>query len=335
MKKKAAETYKFEGTLSKGYKESRNTFVLIVGESSRRASWSLYGYERKTNVFLSHEIAEHPGNFILFKDYIATAQTTFPSLMDIFSPVPARDFVNIPKSPSFVGILKNLDYETYFVSTYTNIFMNFINAKQEIIIKSANDSDLVPVLRKILEDKSSSKKLIVMHLRGSHCGMSEYKYTYSGYMSPSDNPVKDKYDNTILQTDMFLKDVSELVRGEPDPVCVWYMPDHGENLNDSNDRNFTHGCSGFTKYEVELPSVMFFNNSFMDGNPGIKTLRVNKNAVISHSNIAHTVMGLCGTYPLEYLSRYDVSSDNFKREEPYLVDVDLFPVRYSRAKIKR
>ena len=136
MKTTAEKRYDFKGTLRPGHRESKGSFVLIVGESARRASWSLYGYERRTNAFLKHEIDERPDNFILFKDYIATGQTTYPSLMSIFSVVPAKDFIHIPEHPSFVGILGNLDYETYFVSTYDNIFRNFINAKENIIISA-------------------------------------------------------------------------------------------------------------------------------------------------------------------------------------------------------
>jgi glucan phosphoethanolaminetransferase (alkaline phosphatase superfamily) len=138
-----------------------------------------------------------------------------------------------------------------------------------------------------------------------------------------------------VHTDIFLKDIAELVMEQKEPLCAWYMPDHGENLNDLGDKNFAHGCSGFTKYEIELPSVIFFNESFLKGTPEIKTLKGNKDILVSHSNVSHTIMGLCGAYPKEYLDEYDISSDYFRLEDPYLIDVDLFPIRYSKAEIKR
>lgn len=335
MKKNAAGKYNFEGTLRPGYSKGKGSVVLIVGESARRASWSLYGYGRNTNTFTRHEIEEYPDNFILFRNHIATAQTTYPSLMSIFSPIPSKDFIHIPDHTSFVKILKSLDYKTYFISTYNNIFISFINADENIITKSTDDNDLIPVLKKILDDNRNSRNLIVMHLRGSHCALSSYEYTYSDYISPSGSPAMDKYDNSIIHTDIFMKDIAKLTMNEKEPLCVWYMSDHGENMNDSDDKNFMHGCSGFTKYEIEIPSLMLFNDSFMNGNPGIKTLKENKKLLISHSNVSHTIMGLCGVYPREYLSEYDVSSEAFMSEEPYLVDVDLFPIKYSKAEIKR
>lgn len=334
MKKTADKRYDFEGTLRPGYKEGKGSFILIIGETDRRASWSLYGYERETNAFLKADIDKHPENFILFNNYIATAQTTYPSLMSIFSVIPAKDFVQIPRHPSFVRILKNLGYGTYFVSTYENIFMNFINADQNIIIKDEVDTALIPVLKTILNSEKGAKKLIVVHLRGSHCAFSQYKYAYGDYIFPNKNSISDKYDKSIMCTDMFLKGISELVMSEKNPLCAWYMPDHGENLNDSGDRNFMHGCGGFTKYEIELPSVMIFNDRFMESTPEIKTLNGNRDILLSHSNVSHTVMGICGVYPREYQSKYDASSGGFRYEEPYLVDVDLFPVRYSNARIK-
>ena len=334
MKKNADKKYHFEGRLQPGFNDLKGTFILIVGESSRRASWGLYGYHRNTNAFLKKEFDKHPDNFILFKDYIATAQTTYPSLMSIFSVMPSKDFMDIPRHPSFVRILKTASYKTYFLSTYGNIFLNFINTDETIITKTGDDLDLIPDLRIILDARNIDKKLIVMHLRGSHFAFSEYKYTYNDYIFPSGNDVKDKYANSILHTDLFLRNTANLIMGEKEPVCVWYMPDHGENLNDLNDGNYGHGCSGFTRYEIELPSLMFFNDAFLKDNPKIKEVMENKNTMISHSNVSHTVLGLCGVYPKEYKGKHDLSSLSFQYEEPYLIDVDLFPIKYSRAEIQ-
>jgi heptose-I-phosphate ethanolaminephosphotransferase len=305
-----------------------------VGESSRRASWGLYGRNRKTNAFLRKEIEKSPDNFILFKDYISTAQTTYPALMSIFSVIPSKDFMEIPKHPSFVRILKTAGYKTYFLSTYGNIFLNFINADNEIITKAGDDLALVPDLKKILDFRDIDKKFIIMHLKGSHLAFSEYKHSYRDYIFPSGDAIKDKYANSILHTDLLLKNIANLIMLEKEPVCVWYISDHGENLNDLNDGNYGHGCSGFTKFEIELPSIMFFNDAFSDDNPKIRTVTENKNITVSHSNISHTFMGLCGIYPDEYRGRYDLSSPLFTYEEPYLIDVDLFPIKYSRAEIQ-
>lgn len=335
MKETSKKEYHFNGRVQAGFEEKKCTFILIVGESARRASWGLYGRDRKTNAFLKKEIEEHPDNFILFKDYIATAQTTYPALMDIFSVVTSKNFIDIPKNPSFVKIIKNIGYKTYFISTYTNIFLNFIDADENIIKSSTgDDTDLIPILKDVLINKNTDKKLIIMHLRGSHFAFSDYKYTYKDYIYPSGNEVKDKYANSILHTDELLRTIARTALAEEEPVCVWYMPDHGENLNDFNDGNYGHGCSGFTKYEIELPSIMFFNDSFLKDNPKIKTVIENKGTTISHSNVSHSVMGICGVYPKEYKGKYDLSSPNFTYEEPYLIDVDLFPIRYSNAEIQ-
>jgi glucan phosphoethanolaminetransferase (alkaline phosphatase superfamily) len=334
MKKTTDTRYHFDGRLQTGFRGTRSTFILIVGESSRRADWSLYGYKRDTNAFLKKEIEAQPENFTLFGNYIATGQTTYPALMSIFSVIPSKDFLEIPKHPSFVRILKNTGYKTYFLSTYGNIFENFINTDEDIITKAPDDADLIPVLKKMLDDKKDYKTLIVMHLKGSHFAFSEYKYTYKDYIFPSANGVKDKYDNSILHTDEFLAEIAKVVFDAKYPIGVWYISDHGETLNDFDDGNYGHGCSGFTRYEIELPSLMFFNKSFLESNHKIKEVNENKNIMISHSNVSHTIMGLLGVYPREYKGKYDLSSPNFKYEEPYLIDVDLFPIRYSKAEIQ-
>jgi glucan phosphoethanolaminetransferase (alkaline phosphatase superfamily) len=121
---------------------------------------------------------------------------------------------------------------------------------------------------------------------------------------------------------------------EKEPICVWYLPDHGEVINDFGDGNYGHGCSGFKRYEIELPSLIFFNDAFSAINPKIKTVFENRISMTSHSNVSHTIMGLCGVYPKEYKAKYDLSSPKFTYEEPYLIDVDLFPIRYSKAEIE-
>jgi glucan phosphoethanolaminetransferase (alkaline phosphatase superfamily) len=335
MKKTAETRYHFDGKFEEGFKAKRRTFILIIGESSRRSSWSLYGYHRNTNAFLEHEFESHPGNFMLFKDYIGTAQTTYPSLMSILSVMPSKDFMEIPKHPSFVIILKNATYKTYFLSTYGNIFKTFTNADEEIITNTGYDTDLLPVLRKILADPEQGKKLIVLHLRGSHLALSDYKFNLTDYISSSGSRYLDRYDNSLLHTDLFLHDIAEMVmEEEKEPICVWYLPDHGEVINDFGDGNYGHGCSGFKRYEIELPSLIFFNDAFSAINPKIKTVFENRISMTSHSNVSHTIMGLCGVYPKEYKAKYDLSSPKFTYEEPYLIDVDLFPIRYSKAEIE-
>ena len=79
---------------------------------------------------------------------------------------------------------------------------------------------------------------------------------------------------------------------------------------------------------------MSFQAMFLKDNPKIKEVMENKNTMISHSNVSHTVLGLCGVYPKEYKGKHDLSSLSFQYEEPYLIDVDLFPIKYSRAEIQ-
>ncbi len=334
MKESEKKRYLFNGTLDPGFREKNGSIILIVGESSRRASWSLYGYKRKTNVFMKAMCEKYPDNYILFKDYRATGQTTYPNLMSIFSVMPAKEFPEMPRHPSFVRILKNVAYRAYFISTYQNIFMSFIGADENIIAKSGDDDSLVPELEQVLEDKKHQKKIIVMHLKGSHFAFTDYNYSYADYIFPSDNPMIDKYDNSIVNTDLFLKKIADLVMKSSEPLCMWYMPDHGENLNDFGDGNLGHGCGSFTCFELELPSIIFFNNAFLEKNPMIRNVSRNSSFTVSHSNVSQTIMGLSGIYPREYRKTYDLSSDEYRYEEPYVIDCDLFPVKYSKATIQ-
>ncbi len=334
MEKVSEREYIFKGTLDSNFRQKTGTFILILGESSRRANWSLYGYRRNTNVFLKGVMSERPRNFILLKDYLSTAQTTYPNMMTIFSLLPSKNFAEIPDYPSFTRIMKRVSFRTYFISTYTNIFSNFISADKNIIVDSKDDLSLLPEIREVLEDRQDARKLIIVHLRDSHLAFSGYEYTYEDYVSPTNKPMVDKYDNSIIHTGEFLKGLTAQVLGSSEPVFAWYMPDHGENLNDFNDGNYGHGTSGFTRYELELPSIMFFNDAFIAANPEIRRVSKNSGFRTSHSNVSNTFLGLSGIYPDEYRGDLDLSSQDFEEGEPYIIDENLFPIRYSKAKIQ-
>ncbi len=332
MKDTAKKEYRFTGSLEPNFKNEVGNYILIVGETERRANCSLYGYGRKTNIFLQKIIGEHPRNFILFKDYTSTGQTTYPSLMSIFSVIPSKYFQKIPDYPSFTRILANISFKVYFVSTYNNIFQTFIGADQNIIINSDDDLSLINgALTNILNDRTIQKKFIIVHLRGSHLAFSNYNFKYSDYLSKGTDQIIEKYDNSIVHTSQMLSNIANIVISTDYPTCVWYMPDHGENLNDFGDNDYGHGEGGFTKYEIELPSVMFFNDSFSATNPELKRVMVNSMNKTSHSNVSHTFFGLVGIYPSEYLEELDLSSPNYRYDEPYLINSDLFPIRYSNS----
>lgn len=163
---------------------------------------------------------------------------------------------------------------------------------------------------------------------------SNYTFSYRDYIFPGKNQIVDKYDNSIVHTSKLLGELAEMVIASDSPICAWYMPDHGEILNDFGDGIYGHGTSDFAKYEIELPSVMFFNDSFAENNSELKMIGKNNRDKISHSNVSHTFFGLTGIYPSEYLKEFDLASPYYKYEDPYLISSDLFPLKYSRANIR-
>ena len=112
------------------------------------------------------------------------------------------------------------------------------------------------------------------------------------------------------------------MKGIDAPAAVLYMSDHGENLNDHGDKNFSHGIKGITRYEIHIPAVFYFNDSFVrQRRRTVETVHAHKDKLITHDMIAHTFMGMGGVHdPNVYQPAYDVASPQFGPGELYFAD---------------
>ncbi len=160
--------------------------------------------------------------------------------------------------------------------------------------------------------RNAGAKFIVVHLMGSHI---KYDMQYPKSFHPFEivDEMRDSYDTSIRYSDMVLQGLVDLMLRDKNPACLLYLSDHGENLDDKGDGNYGHGTRSLTIYELEVPFVMYFNDSFVAiHGSDVERLRIAACSPVCHDNVAHTFMGLAGIKdPTIYRAGADISSPSF------------------------
>jgi glucan phosphoethanolaminetransferase (alkaline phosphatase superfamily) len=314
--------------------DSDETYVLIIGEATRRSSCSAYGYERKTTPHLDALLKNSPSNVVLFSDAISTAAFTKASVMSIYSPFThAEELSYVHSKPGLSKIFKGAGFSTLYVTprprySIRNMLSTFLDdaakaAYLTTLTKKRYDEDAIPVITDFI-DKTPGKKFIIWHLLGSHI---EYaaQYPKSFKFFDSGRLMIDTYDDSIRYGDDVQHQLIRHLLQRKHPAVALFAPDHGENLNDSGDNNYGHGTKALTPYELKLPFVVYMNDSFTAKHPqSVNNLREKKDSPINHDNIAHTFMGFAGiSDPYVYKSPWDLTSTEFAVNIRWVTDENM------------
>ncbi len=318
--------YSFEGEVNN---TKQSNFILIIGETARKASYSLYGYERDTNPLLSNS----RDNLILFNQAISASSLTRTSVPSLLSTLAIKSWDNIYSYPSLIKIINSQNYHTNVISNQTihsvnDIFINTIlrESKNMVFLEEENnnyfnklfyDKDLLPYLQKTIMNKEKTN-FTILHLSGSHFRYDlKYPQEYNYFKTGSNI---DKYDNSIRYTDSLLYEVKQMIKKQKEPYVVLYVSDHGECLNDFGSGLYGHGMTkDVTIFELEIPFILFYNDAFAKTHrDDIKFLKQNVDKKISHDNVSHTILDILGIYPKTYEQSYALSSENFKENERFI-----------------
>ncbi len=332
---KSVERYISNGYIFKGeINESKKVnLILVIGEASRRYSYSLYGYKRDTNPSLEKD----EKNMILFDKAYTVAPYTRVSVPSLLSTASVKMFKQIYKYPTLIRIFNAVDLETAVLSNQTinldsDVFISAIFKEADIkyflqkfnnryFDKILYDGQLLPELKKIIRSNRDKNKFFVMHLIGSHYKY-ENRYPKDKTFFPG-NSIIDHYDNSIRYTDFVLSKIKKTIQKDKSPYIVLYISDHGEYLNEFHDGIYGHGVKRITRFELEIPFMVFYNDEFAALYPKeISNLIKHKNKKISLDNVSHTILGLYGIYPRSYDETMDLSSDNFNENPRYLISHD-------------
>jgi len=109
----------------------------------------------------------------------------------------------------------------------------------------------------------------------------------------------DAYDNSVLYTDWFLKQVIDAAKALRVPVSVTFVPDHGECLPQLDGGAAGHGLSFYNAAQYEIPAFVWFNDAYRQAHPQrVSAVTLNASKEIRSHDFFYTVADLMGiTWP--------------------------------------
>jgi len=245
-----------------------STYVVVIGESARRDALHAYGFAIENTPFLSNIPR------IQFNNYISAGGNTTISLSNTF----VLDYhKNENMGNNIVDLAKLAGFKTYWLSDQNEVgmfdsmiggigrkadyahFLNVTSSKQDLAL--LDDNLLLPHISQALQDANQNKKLIFVHLYGSHmpfCNRTQGKYEVFHV-----NKKFSCYVQSIKQTDDLLKNIYQLLQNDKQQTgkewAMVYFSDHGLAANDVG-KTLTHG----QKYKANYASPFVILNSTLN-----------------------------------------------------------------------
>lgn len=289
-------------------------YIIVIGESSRRRNWGLFGYQRPTNPNLTRIV-----NLIPFKDAIAPGVTTSYSIPSSFSLATPDNYELFYTTKSLLSAFKELNFKTYWVSNQGQL--TTMDKPTSLMMKEADeaistnfgfwnaslDEKLLPELKKIL-NSPNLKKVVVLHTLGSH---TNYKQRFpKGFdlqksdvsipeahtwpdINPGEQRVIDNYDKSVAYTDWLLSEIINMHDRTGVYGAVIYFSDHGQRLYDSTEKQKGHGYLKPSRLDVDIPFFIWLSDEFIEFNPGVlKAIKNNAPKPISTADFIYSMLDL-------------------------------------------
>ena len=261
-------------------KDKKRVVVFIIGESSTRVNWSLYGYKRDTTPKLN----SIKDRVLVVKNATAAGPITIPSLERMLTSA-TKNRPNLWKeSPSILQYAKMAGYKTYWITNHTTdkngILKALASSADEFIETNKGssrgegsfDSELFLPFKKALKDKAD-KKFIILHMLGSHPAYNfRYPKEFNKFTYTFDDKVmrdldakgiakwalvfRNLYDNSILYSDYIRYNLIKILKESKDAnnSMLLYVSDHGEDVCHHN--NFS-GHNPKAKEQWMVPMILW------------------------------------------------------------------------------
>ena len=271
----------------------RQVYVLVIGESSRRDHWQLFGYDRPTNPELTHE-----PNLVTITDMVTSWPESIAAIpMILTRKPPTAHWSHLWHEASILRALQEAGFGTWWISNQlpigkfdSPVSVYALEAQNLQFLRHAAwsargsyDGDLLQPLRDALRG-SNGDLFIVLHMMGSH---QAYDLRYPGSFRQF-RPVKsdaksrvplylrdrNSYDNTILYTDHVLAQVIDTLRASGTVAALWFESDHGETLPTIACPREGHGFG--TRHDFQIPALFWYSDAYAKAFPArVATLRGN------------------------------------------------------------
>ncbi|EOU7113739.1 TPA: sulfatase-like hydrolase/transferase [Escherichia coli] len=241
-----------------------DTYVLIVGESVRVDNMSLYGYTRST----TPQVEAQRKQIKLFNQAISGAPYTALSvpLSLTADSVLSHDIHNYPDN--IINMANQAGFQTFWLSSQSTFRQNgtavtsiAMRAMETVYVRGF-DELLLPHLSQALQQNTQQKKLIVLHLNGSHePACSAYPQSSAVFQPQDDQDAC--YDNSIHYTDSLLGQVFELLKDRR--ASVMYFADHGLERDPTKKNVYFHGGREASQQAYHVPMFIWYSPVLGDG----------------------------------------------------------------------
>ena len=289
---------------------SREVYVLVIGETARACNFGLYGYERNTTPLL-----DKMEGVVTFTDVLTQSNTTHKSVPMLLSAASAEDYDCLYRQKGIITAFKEAGFHTAFFSNQlpNHSFIDFLGMEADdwkFIKKDApkganiSDDELLFLVEKEL--KAGHQKLfIVLHAYGSHFNYKE-RYPESMSVFKPDNLTDAKYenkeylmnayDNTIRYTDGFLASLITLLQKTNSFSAMLYTSDHGEDIFDDNRKLFLHASPVPSYYHLHVPFLIWLSKTYREKNVEVHEaiLQNREKPVAGNASVFHTMLNLAG-----------------------------------------
>ncbi len=212
-------------------KDVPNTLFLIIGESSYRGHYSLYGYGAETTPFLDSLSRTADVNYY---EAISPAAVTRDALRISLSFSTTANAEPFFTEKNVIDMANDAGYETIWISNQDMVgafdsYIGFISGGSQYSYHEGSvirhDINLLPIIQDKLD--TSKKQMFIMHMIGSHILYSEHSDEVDAKAIPETGNKYYQYDRTIHHTDRTLQGIYRLMEGVPSSL-MYFFSDHGE-----------------------------------------------------------------------------------------------------------
>jgi len=285
--------------------------VVVVGETARADSFSLYGYARLT----TPELAAR--DLVRFDRVDACGTSTAVSLPCMFSDLGRDDFdrAAVRSREGLLDVLGRAGFRTVWLDnnsgckgacrsaeTWTPAGLNI-----DGICRNGECLDAVLLQRLESElDEVRGDTVIVVHMNGSH-GPSYYRRYPDAFRvfvpdcrsdelsDCTQDEIRNSYDNSIRYTDWFLARLIDRLEqaGDALDASLLYVSDHGESLGEFG--LYLHGAPYFLapREQTRVPMLLWLSPTF------VEDFRIDRGCLlehgarpVSHDYLFHSVLGM-------------------------------------------
>lgn len=308
--------------------------VLVIGESARKASFSLYGYNRKTTPLL-----EGKENLLAMNRAEAEFNSTEAAYSVFLSRATADSLSIALEEPSLIRAFDEAGFYTVYISNqklnYGSVFHAYsLQADTVIDLKasmdrSVSDASVLPVFSEVIRKNPDRSTLVVIHATGSHFRYNlRYPKEFDRFQPSIDNSfdltslsfenkesLVNSYDNSILFTDYFLSHLIDVMDAHKNRVSLMmYASDHGENLFDDSRNLILHGSRHLSQFERDIPLLVWRNSNYDLFFPEkVKAINRHKNERIVTSHFFHSLLDMADICIDQETKRHSFAAFEFRQ----------------------